>query len=306
MILLITHRRHTYPVGWLNCPRDLRPAYLGDVTLVFGHPAAVGHLAGFSLYGRTSGVVGDTHSDRPLRYRRASRVRAMRRTSGSALLRFTLDAHPDLACSPETNLAALCTQPATVWFSRIGLLADLLGLAAWPAAAGDAAVGQPLFTDPPERRAAARRRVPVNQDTHDGGPEQNRGAPATRRKFLHQIGMTAAATAAVAGLADVAGMKPAYAATKGTPKKTGVRAVSTLPPEAQKKIHEIRSARPDVAVFYSCELTPNHCGAGGCHPAGVWCHFCCYVSSYCGNFATIFNCRYRCDGGEYDFCSYVD
>jgi hypothetical protein len=35
--------------------------------------------------------------------------------SGSTLLRFVLDAHPDLACPPETNLPMLCVQLATVW-----------------------------------------------------------------------------------------------------------------------------------------------------------------------------------------------
>jgi hypothetical protein len=35
--------------------------------------------------------------------------------SGSTLLRFLLDAHPDLACPPETNLPVLCVQLATVW-----------------------------------------------------------------------------------------------------------------------------------------------------------------------------------------------
>jgi Sulfotransferase family len=35
--------------------------------------------------------------------------------SGSTLLRFLVDAHPDLACPPETNLPALCAQLATVW-----------------------------------------------------------------------------------------------------------------------------------------------------------------------------------------------
>lgn len=35
--------------------------------------------------------------------------------SGSTLLRFILDAHPDLACPPETNVPALCGQLATVW-----------------------------------------------------------------------------------------------------------------------------------------------------------------------------------------------
>lgn len=35
--------------------------------------------------------------------------------SGSTLLRFVLDAHPDLACPPETNVPSLCGQLATVW-----------------------------------------------------------------------------------------------------------------------------------------------------------------------------------------------
>jgi hypothetical protein len=35
--------------------------------------------------------------------------------SGSTLLRFLLDAHPDLACPPETNLPVMAGQLATVW-----------------------------------------------------------------------------------------------------------------------------------------------------------------------------------------------
>src|ERR1700678_1145076 len=35
--------------------------------------------------------------------------------SGSTLLRFLLDGHPELACPPETNLPGLCVQLATVW-----------------------------------------------------------------------------------------------------------------------------------------------------------------------------------------------
>jgi hypothetical protein len=35
--------------------------------------------------------------------------------SGSTLLRFLLDEHPDLACPPETNAAALCAHLASVW-----------------------------------------------------------------------------------------------------------------------------------------------------------------------------------------------
>jgi len=35
--------------------------------------------------------------------------------SGSTLLRLILDTHPDLACPPETNIPALCSQLAIVW-----------------------------------------------------------------------------------------------------------------------------------------------------------------------------------------------
>ena len=35
--------------------------------------------------------------------------------SGSTLLRLVLDSHPDLACPPETNIPALCSQLAVVW-----------------------------------------------------------------------------------------------------------------------------------------------------------------------------------------------
>lgn len=41
-------------------------------------------------------------------------VLCMGRT-GSTLLRFLLDAHPDLACPPETNVPSLCGQLANVW-----------------------------------------------------------------------------------------------------------------------------------------------------------------------------------------------
>src|ERR1700733_5611192 len=35
--------------------------------------------------------------------------------SGSTLLRFVLNDHPDIACPPETNVPALSAQLATVW-----------------------------------------------------------------------------------------------------------------------------------------------------------------------------------------------
>jgi hypothetical protein len=42
--------------------------------------------------------------------------------SGSTLLRFLLDAHPDLACPPETKLPAMCGQLAAVWSMMDGTL----------------------------------------------------------------------------------------------------------------------------------------------------------------------------------------
>ena len=41
--------------------------------------------------------------------------------SGSTLLRFLLDAHPDLACPPETELPALCDQLAKSWSLLAGV-----------------------------------------------------------------------------------------------------------------------------------------------------------------------------------------
>jgi hypothetical protein len=44
--------------------------------------------------------------------------------SGSTLLRFLLDAHPDLACPPETRLPAMCAQIAAVWLQLAGAPPD--------------------------------------------------------------------------------------------------------------------------------------------------------------------------------------
>lgn len=41
--------------------------------------------------------------------------------SGSTLLRFLLDAHPELGCPPENRMPALCSQLARVWSAVVGL-----------------------------------------------------------------------------------------------------------------------------------------------------------------------------------------
>src|SRR5690349_6279274 len=59
--------------------------------------------------------------------------------SGSTLLRFILDAHPALACPPETNMPVLCEQLAVVWSLAQGApLSPVRGDA--PPAVPDAAI----------------------------------------------------------------------------------------------------------------------------------------------------------------------
>jgi hypothetical protein len=125
--------------------------------------------------------------------------------------------------------------------------------------------------------------------------DHENGARTTRRKFLRQVGLTAAAGAAAAGIVEVAGLAPAFGATRGTTSAgsagnpTLVRAVtpSKLPASAAKKLQEIRSRQvqestvhPDSAMF--CYCTPGQCPGGACHPDGVWCHYCYNVSGFCG------------------------
>jgi hypothetical protein len=61
--------------------------------------------------------------------------------SGSTLLRFLLDAHPDLACPPETNLAALCAHLASVWSLLAGAPAPVEPHDEPPAIPGPAIAG---------------------------------------------------------------------------------------------------------------------------------------------------------------------
>src|SRR6202044_4138217 len=81
--------------------------------------------------------------------------------SGSTLLRFLLDAHPDLACPPETRLPWLARQLATAWGvsedappSAEGSAAD--GAVSAPVAAGLRRSLDPLMTSYLERRGKKR------------------------------------------------------------------------------------------------------------------------------------------------------
>jgi hypothetical protein len=90
-----------------------------------------------ALTGQADGVVADGHAAAP--QPDPVFVLCMAR-SGSTLLRFLLDAHPDLACPPETSLPALYGQLAVVWSLIEGAsLSDERGAA--PTRVPDAAVG---------------------------------------------------------------------------------------------------------------------------------------------------------------------
>jgi hypothetical protein len=147
----------------------------------------------------------------------------------------------------------------------------------------------------------------MDEDQHDSRLPRNQDPPATRRKFLRQIGMTTATAAVVAGLADVAGMKPAFAATKGTSTSKGVPARSDSP-EIRKMIQEIRTRNGQQVgglntesrhITLWCQLTPGHCG-GPCEPSSVWCHRCCQDYSCTPQFSG--HCQYVCLYGSVSRC----
>ncbi|HZR52330.1 MAG TPA: hypothetical protein VFB06_22820 [Streptosporangiaceae bacterium] len=141
----------------------------------------------------------------------------------------------------------------------------------------------------------------MDQEQYNDRPSQDQGPPATRRKFLRQIGMTAAATAAVAGIADIAGMQPARAAANGAPGNSTL--VRSAPPGVRKQLQEIRVRRGIAApAGYNtdfCRLDVGFCSGGGCK-GGKWCHDCCFTVSC--RWSTRTGCALECTGGEYDFC----
>lgn len=132
-------------------------------------------------------------------------------------------------------------------------------------------------------------------DQHHQPPDGTPPAPS-RRKFLRQVGMTAAATAAAVGAAEALGMTPAFAGSKQGARVTpatpmNVMPLAQLPAGTAKRMQEIRSVHPDSAVC--CDPDPGHCG-GPCHPSSVWCHVCCNSLGYCW---------YSCLYGDYSFCT---
>jgi anaerobic selenocysteine-containing dehydrogenase len=124
----------------------------------------------------------------------------------------------------------------------------------------------------------------MDKHQHDAQP------PSGRRKFLRQLGMTAAATAALSGLADVAGLRPAAAATRaaGGMKVRGARKNASL-------------QRVTVnSVYLTCYVCSGCCGSP-CTPSGVYCHHCTGVTVVNGDIGVIAFAGYYCLGGNNNF-----
>lgn len=98
-----------------------------------------------------------------------------------------------------------------------------------------------------------------------------------RRAFIRRAGRTAAATAFLVGIADLAGRNPARAAVR-------TRGVNQVP------------LAGDSAAL-SCSPSPGHCG-GGCRPSGVYCHQC---TAYTGGIGFSPHTYNMCIGGNTTF-----
>ena len=124
----------------------------------------------------------------------------------------------------------------------------------------------------------------MDKHQHDAQP------PSGRRKFLRQLGMTAAATAALSGLADVAGLRPAAAAT---------RAAGGMKVRGARKNAPLQRVTVN-SVYLTCYVCSGCCGSP-CTPSGVYCHHCTGVTVVNGDIGVIAFAGYYCLGGNNNF-----
>jgi hypothetical protein len=94
---------------------------------------------------------------------------------------------------------------------------------------------------------------------HDAGLEVL-NEPVTRRRMLRRLGGFGLAATASAGIAELLGVKRAYALTAATA-PTG----SGFPPQDP--------APPPCSCETLCSLNVGHCPGGAC-PSGYWCYHC--------------------------------
>jgi hypothetical protein len=109
---------------------------------------------------------------------------------------------------------------------------------------------------------------PSQPSGEDSGASEN----TSRRKFLRQFGVTAAAAAGVAGLA---GMKPAAAAVKG--RTASLPYLGIAPQKIVRSVRTGQQVTPDcIPISASCSCSPGHCGTTGGTPCppGYWCNRC--------------------------------
>jgi hypothetical protein len=102
-----------------------------------------------------------------------------------------------------------------------------------------------------------------------------------RRKFLRQVGMTAAAAAAAVGAAELAGLKPAAAAAKRNAVASSAPFRGTAPIKIVRPVRTGQGATPDCyAAYGGCFCSEGHCDDGHC-PHGYVCNYC--FSTSCGS-----------------------
>jgi hypothetical protein len=124
----------------------------------------------------------------------------------------------------------------------------------------------------------------VDNDQAAGGPALSQVSGA-RRKFLRQAGMGGAATAALLGLTEVAGLPSARATAKSSARDPR--------PAKSKTVHHTGTHATGPAVDTPCGTMSLFCSPGNCGaacPHGSWCFLFAGCSS-AGNMCMPGSCR---------------
>jgi hypothetical protein len=120
------------------------------------------------------------------------------------------------------------------------------------------------------------------QTRQRSGQDRDPAEFAGRRKFLRQVGMTAAAAAAAVGAAELAGLKPAAAAAKRKAVASSASSGGTAPRKIVRPVQAGQAVKPDCEAGYDwCWCAEGQCDGGAC-PHGYVCNYC--ASGQCGDF----------------------
>jgi hypothetical protein len=135
------------------------------------------------------------------------------------------------------------------------------------------------------------------QAGQQSGQDRDPAELAGRRKFLRQVGMTAAAAAAAVGAAELAGLKPAAAAAKRKAVASSASSRGTARRKIVRPLVAGQAVRPDCEAGYDwCVCSEGNCDGGHC-PHGYVCNWC--FSGACGDF-------YTCIKGGCDYSEHLE